>query len=221
MLMKRIFTLITAIVALATTASAQFRFGVEAGMDINLPSSFSKSAAEDMINPDNSLGWFIGPKVHFKVPIVGLGVDAAVLFNQKKNDMGESSKTLQYINIPINARYQIGMGKLVALYIAAGPQWSVNIGDREWGWSDINQASNLSTQYFKAAKSNLSINLGAGVVVLSHLNVGFTYNIPLTKSGEALYTDPTASPTSIIGTAGDVISNFRSNSWQIRASWMF
>lgn len=219
--MKRIFTLITAIVALATTASAQLRFGVEAGLDINQPSSFSKSAAKDLIKPGNSLGWFIGPKVMFKVPIVGLGVDGAILFNQKKNDMGESSKTLQYINIPINARYQIGLGSLAALYLAAGPQWSVNVGDRDWSWTDMSQASNLGSQYFKAAKSNLSINLGAGVVLLSHLNVGFTYNIPLTKSGEALYTDPSSSATAIVDTAGDIISNFKSNSWQIRASWIF
>lgn len=219
--MKKILTLIAAVSLMATTASAQLKFGVEAGLDINQPASFSKSAAEDAINPKNSLGWFIGPKVMFTLPIVGLGVDGAILFNQKKNDMGETSKNLQYINIPINARYQIGLGSLAAIYAAAGPQWSVNVGDRDWSWNDMNDASNLGSQYFKAAKSNLSINLGLGVVLLSHLNVGFTYNIPLTKSGEALYTDPTGSVLGTIDTIGDITSNFKNNSWQIRASWIF
>lgn len=214
--MKRIFTLLVAMAAIATTASAQFQIGVEAGLNIQEPSSFSESALKSYVNPDNSLGWFAGVKVKRQF-VSGLGVDGAILFNQMKNDMGESSKQLRYIVVPINLRFQIGLGPVAAIYAAAGPQWGVNIGDREWSINDVQNASVLSNQYYKSAKQNLSANLGAGVMLMKHIQVGFTYNIPITKNGEALYPNV---PTSV-SEFNEMKSNWRNNSWQIRAAYFF
>lgn len=213
--MKRIFTLLVAMVAIATTASAQFQFGVEAGLNIQEPSSFSESALKSYVNPDNSLGWFAGLKVKRQF-VSGLGVDGAILFNQMKNDMGESSKQLRYIVVPINLRFQIGLGPVAAIYAAAGPQWGVNIGDRDWSVNDIQNVGSLYKPYYKSAKQNLSVNLGAGVMIMKHIQVGFTYNIPITKNGEALYNVPNN-----LSDIDEMKSNWRNNSWQIRAAYFF
>ncbi len=37
-------------------------------------------------NKDNSTGFFIGPMAEFTIPIVGLGVDGALLFSQRGKD---------------------------------------------------------------------------------------------------------------------------------------
>ena len=226
--MKRIFTLLVAMAAIATTASAQLQFGVEAGLNVNLPSSFDNATIKQTVDPKNSLGWFAGLKAKYQFAM-GLGVDGAVLYSQKKNDMGESSKDLRYIDVPINLRYQLGLGSLLSIYAAAGPQWSVNIGDRDWGRTfsqtiqdqNLNNVSGTVTELYQGALNNLSINLGAGVLLMKHLQVGFTYNIPITKGGELIYTLPNADPTSAIDTYNSVKENWKNNSWQIRAAYFF
>ena len=219
--MKRFFTLVVAMVAIATTASAQFQIGVEAGLNVNFPSSFDNATLKQTVDPKNSLGWFAGLKAKYQFAM-GLGVDGAVLFSQLKNDMGQSSKELQSIAVPINLRYQIGLGKLASIYLAAGPQWSVNIGDHDWSWSDVSNANNLVNDYYEVAtkKHNISANLGAGVILMKHLQVGFTYNIPLTKNGEMLYREPSVDNFDQT-TYKEYSENWKNNTWQIRAAYFF
>ncbi len=216
--MKKLFTLIAAFAAVATMANAQgLKFAVEGGLHINEPSSFSKDALKEAVNTGNSLGFFIGPKLMFNAPL-GFGVDGAILFSQKYNDMGEKEKALQYIDIPINARYQINIGGLLGIYAALGPQLSVNIGDRDWSLSDFGEAQSLGKQYFEASKANISLNLGAGVIVLKRIQAGFTYNVPITRDGKSLYN---ISSTDVVGDVNQVKSNFKNNTWSIRAAYIF
>lgn len=222
MIMKRISTLIVALVAIATTANAQLKFGVEAGLNVNMPSSFDNSTIRSTVDPKNSLGWFAGLKAKYQLPL-GLGVDGAVLFSQMKNDFGESDKTLQYINVPINLRYQIGLGGLLSIYLAAGPQWSVNIGDRDWSLGDVENASGLFETYYTSAvkQHNISANLGAGVLLLKHIQVGFTYNIPITKGGEMIYSNPVEDVDGVVRSYEEIRENWKNNTWQIRAAYFF
>ncbi|MBP5772126.1 MAG: porin family protein [Bacteroidaceae bacterium] len=208
--MKRFFTLAMALLAMNVAADAQLKFGVEAGLNINAPSSFSKAEVEKMVNPENSLGWFAGLKAKYQFAM-GLGVDGAVLFSQRKNDMGESSQNLRYIEVPINLRYQISLIKMLSLYAAVGPQWSVNVGDREWSLNDITNTSGVYNELYEGAAQHLSANLGAGVILFDHLQVGFNYNLPLTKTGEV----------TVKSVSDDVVSNWKNKTWQIRAAYFF
>ena len=91
---------------------------------------------------------------------------------------------------------------MASVYVAAGPQFGFNIGQKNYG-SD--------TDGFKFKDSNLSLNLGAGVSVLTHLELGFTYNIALGKTGEVSVTDG----------AKVLTSKARNNSWQVSAAYYF
>ena len=51
--------------------------------------------------------------VDLTLPIIGLSVDAAVLYDQQKIGAGEEKETLKFIDVPINARYNIGPGSNV------------------------------------------------------------------------------------------------------------
>ena len=99
------------------------------------------------------------------------------------------------------------MGNLAAVYFAAGPQFGFNIGDKH-------QTIIEDAAEWKLKTSNFSVNLGAGVMLLNHLQVGFNYNIVCGKTGEV----------SALGTAGDVVEGIargRSNTWQISAAYYF
>ncbi len=213
--MKKIFTI--ALVALgimaAKPAEAGVGFGVKGGLNIT-----NMSMSSEVLDASNRTGFFIGPSVKFTLPVVGLGIDASALYDQReaklKGEVAGYSADLnttvkqQSINIPINVRYTFGLGDLAGIYIAAGPQFGFNVGDKNF---DMLKVAN-----YKLKSSNFSINLGAGVTLIKHLEIGFNYNIACGKTGEVTGK----------GAASDVVksladSSGKSNAWQISAAYYF
>ena len=194
--MKKLFILALLAFAMCftTESQAQVKFGLKGGLNVT-DMSFNKS----VLATSNRAGFYIGPTVRFSLPLVGLGVDAAALYDQR-----------QAINIPINLRYSVGLGDLASVYFAAGPQFGFNVGDKEFKWTK--KADYQNTFQFK--NSNFSINLGAGVSLIKHLEVGFSYNIACGKTADANVWET-------VGTAVQNKLKGRSNSWQIGLAYYF
>ncbi len=202
--MKKVFTLMVAAAALtvAAPAKAQVSFGLKGGLNVT-----EMSLSSDVIDKSNQTGFFVGPALKVTLPIVGLGLDAAALYDQRDAKLGEgdAEETISQrsINIPVNLRYGLGLGDMASVYLAAGPQFGFNIGQKNYGEEDAK---------FKFKDSNLSLNLGAGVSLISHLEIGFTYNIALGKTGEV----------NLLDEAGkQLTSKARNNSWQVSAAYYF
>jgi hypothetical protein len=208
--MKKLFTAVLFVVALfaAVPSQAQIKFGVTGGMNIT-----KMSFDANVINTDNQNGFFIGPKVKFTLPIIGLGMDVSAVYDQNKAKVNDESVTLKYVNIPINVRYNFGLSTLGA-YFAFGPQFGFNVGDKNY---DI-KLNNVKMSDYKLKDSNFSINLGAGVMLLSHLEVGFRYNIALGKTGDVKTLDALEKAA---GSVSGLSSNNKTNSWQISAAYYF
>ena len=198
--MKKIFTLVTLVVALfaANTANAQLKFGLKGGLNIT-----NMSFDKDVVGQSNQEGFFVGPTVKFSIPVVGLGFDLAALYDQRDAKIKDTTVSQRSINIPLNLRYNIGLGDLASVYLAAGPQFGFNVGSKNIGIVD--EVSN-----FKFKDSNLSVNLGAGVNLISHLEIGFCYNIACGKTGEFQVLE---------GVTNAVKA--KNNSWQISAAYYF
>ncbi len=185
--MKRIVTLVVLVAAMTMTMQAQrVKFGVKGGLNIT-----KMTFSESVYGSDNQTGFYIGPTVKVSLPL-GFSVDIAALYDQRRatvdvldkveapaNDEGVkyvSSLDVyeikqKSIQIPVNARYNIGLSSLAGIYLAVGPQFGFNVGDKKFG-------------DYTLKSSNLSFNFGAGVYLLKHLEVGFTYNLAAGKSGE-------------------------------------
>ena len=118
---------------------------------------------------------------------------------------GAEKKSTNYLSIPLNLRYQIGLGDLLSAYIATGPQWNVLLSGKSWS---IDDATNAGA---KLKSSNFSWNVGVGIMALTHLQLGVTYNIPISKSGEAYF--PVGSDLKSV--------RLKNNTWQIRAAYFF
>ena len=90
-------------------------------------SKASFSNVSENFKKDNFTGFFIGPMAEFNIPIIGLGVDASLLFAQRgiKVSEGNDEYTVKQngLDIPVNLKYNIGLGSLLGLYIAAGPDF--------------------------------------------------------------------------------------------------
>jgi len=205
---KTFFLLALAMAALTVqTAKAQVKFGLKGGLNIT-----TMSLNSDVLNASNRTGFFIGPTVKFSLPVVGLGIDASALYDQREAEVKASDDDgsvataklkQQAINIPINLRYGFGLGDLASLYLAAGPQFGFNVGDK-------NKSIYGNEGSWKLKSSTFSVNVGAGVMLLSHLQIGANYNIVCGKTGDVTVLDT-------------VKKSFkgRAKTWQISAAYYF
>jgi opacity protein-like surface antigen len=201
--MKRFLSLVVLFSALTMAGQAQgVKFGIKGGLDVT-----NMSFDEKVFDTSNKAGWFIGPSVKVALPIVGLGVDISAFYDQKKSEVNNETITQKNILIPVNARFNLGLGSKASLYLAAGPQVSFNVGDDEFKWTDKSNLENT----FQLKKSAFSINLGAGVTVMDHLEIGFAYNIGLGKTADA----------SVKNALNDIKDDTAPKSWQISAAYYF
>ena len=124
--MKKIFgaLMIAVCIGMAMPAQAQIHFGVKGGLNL---SKASFSNVSENFKKDNFTGFFIGPMAEFNIPIVGLGVDASLLFAQRGIKVSEGNDDITVkqngIDIPVNLKYTIGLGSLAGIYLAAGPDF--------------------------------------------------------------------------------------------------
>ena len=202
--MKRIFSLVVLLSAMTLGIQAQsnVKFGVKGGLDVQ-----DMKFNENVFNTENKLGWFIGPTLQVSLPIGGLGVDIAGLYDQKTTEVNGVSIKQKNILVPVNARLKFGLGSSAGIYVAAGPQFSFNIGDDEFKWKKDNVENT-----FQLKKSSFSVNLGAGAYLSEHLEIGFCYNIALGSTADASWKQAT-----------DAIKNddTKPKSWQISAAYYF
>ena len=211
--MKKVLSIVFLVAAMlfAANANAQIKFGLKGGLNVT-----SMSFSEEVFDASNKTGFFVGPMVKVTVPIVGLSFDTAALYDQKEADvkytgtegeLGKVNVKQQSINIPVNVRYGFGLSSLANIFLFAGPQWGINVGDKNFKW---NESSSYSLK-----KSNFSVNVGAGVTLLNHLQVSANYNIACGKSADASL----SKALDAAANAGKDKSH--NNSWQIALGYWF
>ena len=165
MSMKKIVSVLMVAVALMMAAPAQaqlIKFGVKGGMNFSKLDTDVQSWKDAM---DSSTGYFIGPMAEVTLPLVGLGVDGAVMFSQR----GRGEAKQQGLEIPVNLKWSFGLGSMLGFYLAAGPDFYYNFKDDD-------------SVMLETKKSQVAVNLGAGLKLLRKLQVGVNYQIPLSDS---------------------------------------
>ena len=204
--MKKFFTLVVLLATMTVAAQAQVKFGVKGGLNLT-----NMKFDNSIVDKSNQTGFFIGPTINFTLPVVGLGIDASALYDQRsaKIEGSEDKLKQQSIQIPINLRYGFGLGNTASIYIFAGPQFGFNIGDKT-----TNLLNNALEWRLK--DSNLSANLGVGLMLLNHLQVSANYNVALGTTGETNVVNSTLS------TAGNILTGkTKANAWQLSVAYFF
>ena len=180
--MKKVISVLMVAVALMMAAPAQaqlFKFGVKGGLNMS-------ELDADGYKGENSTGFFIGPMAEITLPILGLGVDGAVMFSQR----GKDEFKQQGIEVPVNLKYSFGLGSMLGVYLAAGPDFFFNFKD-------------IKLDDAEANKTQVALNLGAGVKLLRKLQVGVTYQVPMGNSFEVENVD------------------VKNKTWQVSLAYMF
>lgn len=203
--MKKTLTLVAVmLVAIITAgnASAQFRFGVRAGVAIN-SLSLNKEALNDVVDSENRAGFTGGITADFALPLTGLMVDGSLLYTHLNDKLsvgeGTASKTYKrdYIDIPVNLKYRISLLSVVKPYLFTGPDFAILLSNDD----DV----------ISKSKTYVSWNIGAGVELLNHLLVSASYNIGLSDSVEGALK---------LNTNNSNITG-KNKTWTITAAYMF
>ena len=195
--MKKFLLVLMSCVALSASAQTKLvRFGVEGGLNVN-KMSFSK----DLLSSENRCGFFVGPKMYVKIPLVGLGADAAVLYSlngaSKVDNNGDvHNKNLSYFEIPVNLRYDVSFLKIAGAYVATGPQYNIALNSMD-ALKDVDMTR----------RSSWGWNVGVGLKLWDKLQFGVTYTIPVS----GLNSD----------TGKDVICNVKQKTVQVRVAYIF
>lgn len=155
--------------------------------------------------------------VKVTVPVTGLSFDVAALYDQKEAKVkvaddvvggtyNSTTVTQKFIDIPVNVRYGFGLSSLANIFLFAGPQWGINVGNKNFKWD--------KSSSYSLKKANFSVNVGAGVTLLSHLQASVNYNIECNKSGsmDMGVSDANGNPVVVKG---------RNNTWQISLGYWF
>ena len=117
-----------------------------------------------------------------------------LLFAQRGIKVSEGNEDLTIkqngIDIPVNLKYTIGLGSMAGIYLAAGPDF----------YFDFEKKSGIDKK-----KAQVGINVGAGLKLLNHLQVGANYNIPLGDTADIEGTD----------------ASYKTKTWQVSVAYIF
>lgn len=183
MKIKQILIAVALIATVAVPATAQFKFGPRLGVAINnLHFSSKQDAVNDLISTDNRAGFTGGLMAEFTAPVIGIGVDASLMYVRRsvktidsKDDPNVDNKVLKrdYFEIPINLKYKFSLpvaGNAVSPFLTTGPSF----------------AFATSKEAIKEAYKNKAVdvawNIGLGVEFVKHLQIAASYGFGISKS---------------------------------------
>lgn len=201
---KTIFCVaLVATLFLAIPANAQFKFGPKVG--VNISSLSLGGNLSENFKSNNITSFTGGLMAEFMVPVIGVGIDASVMYTRKGSDLknlvdnSTEKQHTDYVEIPINLKYKFSLpvvGSVLAPFIYAGPSFAFRVGD------------NFAEQY-KAKSFETAINVGVGVELFNHLQIAGQYGWGLGKTMEV---------------ENDVFKsalNGKSRAWTVTAAYLF
>lgn len=202
---KIMLALMVAIVGISS-ANAQFRFGIKAGMNIN---KIHFSDVNKNLQPDNSCGWNAGVMAEFNVPIVGLCFDASLLYSRMNNaisndvdgaakDVTDSDMTYgkNFLEIPINIKYKFQIpvvASIIKPYLFTGPSFAFKLD------------KSIMDKTFQAAW-----NVGVGLELFRHLQIAGSYGFGMNNVAKEVFNE-----------ANVETLKAKNNYWTISAAYLF
>ena len=195
---------LVAVVLGCSSASAQFRFGVKAGVNLN---SLHFSNLKSNLDKDNGCGFTGGVMTEFQVPVIGLCLDASLMYSRMNastgifntDEHGIITETIEpnkdFLEIPINLKYKFPI-PLAQPFLFTGPSFAFKLG----GDDDV----------FKTKTFQTAWNIGVCVELFNHLQVAGSYGFGMNNIMKEV---------AGINTTNDF--KVKNNYWTITAAYLF
>lgn len=202
--MRKIFVVIVTALVLALPSQAQINFGIKGGFN-STSMSFKLSELDNAVT--NRSGFFVGPTFKFTFPIIAIGLDASVLYDQREGRLKTTGEKLRQrsIQIPVNARFGVGLGDFANVFIFLGPQFGFNFG----GDTEKDALRDWSLK-----SAHINGNAGLGFMFFNHLQITANYNFAISNSAKyKIYSgDSSLNPEYV---------DVKNNAWQFALAYYF
>lgn len=184
--------------------SAQLRFGVKGGVDID-----NNSLDLNKIKANSRLGYQIGPTIEYIYPASGLGADISLLYARKQykiedKQIDASISDFNYVSIPLNIKQRIALSPSFGLFFTGGFYGNVKING-----GNIKSVVNDVFREYTSKSFAFGVGAGAGVNVFKHLDIGISFRGDLTHRYNKEYMD-----------AG-IFQNKKNQSWTAGLNYYF
>ena len=178
-------------------AAAQVRLGVRGGITLN-----ELRFDRDVIDSDNRAGYCGGLLVDLNIPVVGLGVEASVMYTHRDNRLSDGNVVFKrnYIDIPVMARYRLDIPKVKHVFapmVVTGPTFAVMFSDD-------------APKEYKSRKTYVSWDVGAGADLFNHLRITASYGLGISRAMS--YIDKEYNGDKVYG---------KDRHWTLSAAWLF
>lgn len=186
-----------ALIVAVLPIGAQVRFGVRGGMTVG-----ELRFERNIIDSDNRMGWCGGLLIDAGIPVVGLGVEASVMYTHRNNRLTDEYRLFKrhYIEIPVYARYRLSLPSVERFFaplVFTGPNFSILFNDN-------------GPSTYDNSKTYLSWDVGAGADLFRHLRLTATYGIGISKAMKYINRDYD----------GEVVQG-KDRHWTLSAAWLF
>ena len=172
--------IVMAFIAVVPASAQGIAFGVKGGVN------FTKMSLDnDAVDSKSGVGFFIGPtlKIDF-LPF--LGIQGALMYEQTNSKVAANAAGVsaeekikrQAIILPIDLRLNLKLNETSGLYVATGPQFDFTVGsDFELNGQKLKDTFDFNTAMF-------GWNFGVGVMLSKKFEIGASYNLGISKTGE-------------------------------------
>lgn len=199
--MRKIKILLLAVITLTCAslpASAQFKWGLQAGIVANDLKFNNK-----LFDASNRVGFTGGLTAQFDLPF-GLAFQGSLMYVHRTSEYtvnsGEKNKyNADYLTLPIHIKYNISIpavSGLVRPFLFTGPSFSYLLSKR-------------SGLKYGLSKGDIEWDLGLGVDIVKHLQLSIGYGIGCYKIAK------------ITGAGDSYDTNVRTNSWTVTLGYLF
>jgi len=180
-------------------------FGVRGGLNLV---DFSIKNASSTFDESNRAGFFFGPTMKVTIPALPVDFDISVIYDERTAHVADVSATHKTINIPLNARFSVGLGSSFSVFAFGGPQYTFNRSDDKTLFTDF------TSQNWSWRSGYLSFNVGLGFTLFKHVEIRGNYNIACGRTAEVTVYDA-------LRTAVTDTYKTHYNAWQIEAAYYF
>lgn len=197
---KIFFLVVIATITTGLSAQAKFSFGPKIGFNVN---KLDISGVSNL-DASNRFGFTAGLTAEYIVPVIGVGVDASLMYSHMKThlDEGVISENVSgnFFEIPVHLKYKLGLPAIESIlspYVFTGPSVAFKLS------GDDSYAGTKTTQW--------GWDLGLGVELVKHLQVGAGYTFGINKLVNTVFDD--------LNTTHSI--KVKNNYWTVTAAYMF
>jgi hypothetical protein len=174
--MKKIL-IAAAVVALpfASMAQSGFKLGAKAGLNM------ANIVGTDILETSSKMGFHVGPMAHYGFGDEGnFSVLAELLFDMKGYKVDDKPFALNYIDVPILARYRFGFGMYLETGFYFGFLMSASY-DGESEFDTVDNNGNATKEKYKDSVngSDFGYCAGIGYIHQSGFGIGYRWNLGL------------------------------------------